>query len=593
MPVYEITAPDGKVYEVSGKGSSEQALAHFKSTWKPAAPAAPAAPDPSLPEPVDAEEVAAAQPPPPKRGLLESAGRGAADLATGFAKLGTNVLAPFDLAADVVRKQPLGYSNRTRREKIEEFAKDYGAGNWTSIVNQAAPEIAATGKPMAAVEKVAAAAAPKILGMAASPTARRAVGIAADTGVNAAYSGAQTLAEGGSWEDAKKAALWGGAVPLGFRAGGTAAGAGWRAATRDITPEARRLMDAGIQVTPGQAYGGLVERAEEFGKYVPFLGRSIENAQDRVGSRVFQRSLDDALAPLNLDAPITAKGADGINRIEVAIDNAYNASVPRTFATTQDAMAAIQTMKGSAKHLPLLSRDNKALFNQYIERKLVPEMKRLGVNGNVEGRSMKDIDIDLGKQERKFKSSDQPDTQELGIAFEQLKLALRESLQGRDADALAELTASNRAFRNALPLKHAMERSLTPGRGGTPTPLQLRRSRQRFDQDTSRVEDAATDLASREPAAPLARLGTGIGMAAFLDPTTLIGGAAASGLYTRTGIRLQMAALGLPRDIQNRISRLPLQQQRAFIAQRMQGLPSQLTREISRDVAATTPGEEE
>jgi hypothetical protein len=35
MPIYEITAPDGKIYEVEGNGTKEQALAHFKANWKP------------------------------------------------------------------------------------------------------------------------------------------------------------------------------------------------------------------------------------------------------------------------------------------------------------------------------------------------------------------------------------------------------------------------------------------------------------------------------------------------------------------------------------------------------------------------------
>lgn len=35
MPTYEITAPNGKVYEVEGEGTKEQALAHFVENWKP------------------------------------------------------------------------------------------------------------------------------------------------------------------------------------------------------------------------------------------------------------------------------------------------------------------------------------------------------------------------------------------------------------------------------------------------------------------------------------------------------------------------------------------------------------------------------
>jgi hypothetical protein len=38
MPIYEITAPNGKTYEVEGNGTQEQALAYFKANYKPEAP---------------------------------------------------------------------------------------------------------------------------------------------------------------------------------------------------------------------------------------------------------------------------------------------------------------------------------------------------------------------------------------------------------------------------------------------------------------------------------------------------------------------------------------------------------------------------
>jgi len=37
MAIYEITAPDGKTYEIEGNGTEAQALAHFKANWKPQA----------------------------------------------------------------------------------------------------------------------------------------------------------------------------------------------------------------------------------------------------------------------------------------------------------------------------------------------------------------------------------------------------------------------------------------------------------------------------------------------------------------------------------------------------------------------------
>ena len=41
MAIFEITAPDGKTYEVQGNGTEAQALAHFKANWKPSQEIAP------------------------------------------------------------------------------------------------------------------------------------------------------------------------------------------------------------------------------------------------------------------------------------------------------------------------------------------------------------------------------------------------------------------------------------------------------------------------------------------------------------------------------------------------------------------------
>lgn len=216
---------------------------------------------------------------PKEPGLMDKFKQGAADLATGAGKVGTMLLAPYDAAADLVQGRPQGTGNRERLEGVTGFGQEHGANDWTSTVNQAAPEIAMTMGPMAGVPAAVKTAIPaagkiampetaaKVLPKAATKfgeaSARQLVKSApaiADVGVQAGMEGAKSLARDGDWEKAKDAAGWGAGGALGGRV--LAKGVGKLGRPASPTPLGEMLLEEGVPLTPGQAAGGLHAAAE-------------------------------------------------------------------------------------------------------------------------------------------------------------------------------------------------------------------------------------------------------------------------------------------------------------------------------------------
>ena len=242
---------------------------------------------------------------PRKKGtILERAVMGAADLATGAGKLGANILAPYDLAADAVQGRPMGTGNRERLQSIEQFGQEKGADDWTSTVNQAAPEMAATAGPMAKVEgAVAKEVAMRMLPRAGkAPLAARAAGVAADIGTNAAYSGAQAAAQGEDpIEAAKNAALISGGVRAGLK---VAAAPFNKGASQGVNASARTIQEAGLPVTPGMLYPDTWAAAgERVARNTPFMGSYVEGAEGRLGREYIKRHAQEIVDPLQRVVP--------------------------------------------------------------------------------------------------------------------------------------------------------------------------------------------------------------------------------------------------------------------------------------------------
>lgn len=494
------------------------------------------------PKPWEREFEAPAPAKPQPRGFVKSLERGGRQLAAGFGDLGSAILAPFDLGYDAVTGQPLGTSNRERRKSITEFADQGEAPGVIDSLTRAAPELIATGGPIAGVEKKVV---EKLAEKGAGKALQKTVGAGSDIAVNAAQSAAQAAAEG---KDPVQAAKWGAAGAAGGRVlaktiGGTMK-LGGKALTREVMPEAQRLIDEGIQPTPGQAYGGAIARGEEAAKNLPFTGSAIERAQGGVHSGLLEKQMGEALAPIGVR--IEGSGVNALNASKEAIDRAYNEVVPRTFANTNDVHAAFTTVRQLLDDgaIPMLGKKERKLVGAYMDNKLAGMMDEVGHGQHIDGRLLRDLDIELGKMERDYGRKDPA----LGEAFRTLKENIRRAYLGADDEAIAQLQRVNTAFRNMLPVRDALEKSL--GQGGTPTPVQLRKAMQKQGRAADPVIDAAVEVAPQRASRRAERgfVGGGLSLLGAIHNPMLIPlgvgvGLGGRALYSPGGVRWQMTQL--------------------------------------------------
>ncbi|RYH67707.1 MAG: hypothetical protein EON54_03830 [Alcaligenaceae bacterium] len=565
MPVYTLQGSDGKTYDVEGPpGATADELGEFIMSQSPAKPS---------------------------KGFVGSAAEAAGNLGTGLAtgagQLGSAILAPYDIAADVAQSRPLGTGNRERRQAIAQFGKETAPDteSWNYMIGNATPEMVATGGPLAAVPTVAKAAAARVLPQAIAKFAPA----TADIGVNSAYSAAQAAAEG---KDVGQAALWG--------AGGAAVG---RALTRTlggpakpfVSQEARTLIERGVTPTPGQLFGdglggSMVRGVEDKLTSIPIAGDIINYARGRSIHDYGRAEVTQALDPIGAKA--SGKGADMIQRAQKTVSDVYDDVLPRLTIQQQTATDALDAGRRAAASGGYLDPRQSAELDHFLAMRVRDRVKQ----GPITGRVAKDIDTEMGFQARKYSQSLDPKDHALGEAFYDLQAHWREGMvknaTGNDAQALA---AANASYRQLLPIVKASDRAYA--QNGRFTPNQLIQAGKSANVGSSDLTRAGSQvLPQRVPdsgSAGRLLMGNLLGHATGFGTAAMAATAVSALVYSRPTVNFLVNGMGglLPDATKKYIAYLAPKEAvdyMAYLAQRypqltdkFQSLVSQMGRELS------------
>lgn len=253
-----------------------------------------------------------------------------------------------------------------------------------------------------------------------------------------------------------------------------------------LSPQAQLLADEGVTLTPGQIKGGALKRAEDAATSVPVLGDAIKSAQ-RKGIESFDAAaLNRALEPIGGKLPAHLKGNAAVEYTYHKLGDAYDNllpnlrgdlnAVPGAGALPKAAGQAappsfrqeLDNIRSMAQNLPEPQRGQ---VGRIIDREVID---RFTAQGKASGETLKEIESKLGGMSKKFRRSDDYDTQTMGEAIQEVQNAMRRMVENVNPQHQGELQKINEGYANFKKVQNAAASVGAPG--GVFTPAQLHRA---------------------------------------------------------------------------------------------------------------------
>lgn len=254
-------------------------------------------------------------------------------------------------------------------------------------------------------------------------------------------------------------------------------GAVSRVISPKLTPDVEKLVQSGVNLTPGQVMGGALRNIEDKLTSVPILGDAINYSRKKGYEEFNKAAYKQVLEPIGGKMP-SVTGREGIDAVEKQLNNAYEKILPNiNFKATPEFNANIANLRSmvSQKLDPALAKRFNYEIDNVIGSKLAPK------TGMMDGVAFKEAESELGTLAKQFKSSSVMSERDLGNAFAQAQAELRNSLNATNPQAKAELGNINKAWANFTRLQTAGSKANTAEMF---TPAQLAQAVRQMDTST-------------------------------------------------------------------------------------------------------------
>lgn len=508
---YEVTTPDGRRFEITApEGMSPDSLAREVET------ALGLGSQPS-------REQAAPQP----IGVGERIAYGAGDIARGatqyLAETGRLLPPEQTSVGRVLRRNPNLRAAMERGAETAPFPTAEGARPALRELEEAyQARRAASGDTGFDWARMAGGIIPAAVATAAFRAPVTFSGAAAQGGALGAAQGALAPAIGEpDMPERRRGALYG--AGFGMVGGGGSQILG-RAIAPNVDPNVRILSDAGVRLTPGQAFGGGARTAEERLSGVPFIGGPIQAAQQR-GIESFNTAVANrVLAPLGAAVPDNIPvGRALVEHVSDTVGNAYKEIASGVTPFRLDRQFATD-ISNAAKEF--LTSDTRKELAQVLQRDVLSRIQNFG--NSIDGDTYLAITETLGRNAREYSSSLVKKERELGRAFGALRESFDDLLTRTNPDLADQVSAARRAYRSLVP----MQAAANAAEGGVFTPAQFASAVRGADTSVrgaafARGQANMQDLAD----AGVLAMGPAPGAAGAVDRLAVgaLGGAAATG----------------------------------------------------------------
>lgn len=288
------------------------------------------------------------------------------------------------------------------------------------------------------------------------------VGLGAVTG--AASAATEPATQGDFWSEKLKQAVLGLGVGAAVPAAATGAS---RAIAPVLRPDAQRLVEAGVSLTPGQMAGSWLRRPEEAAKSLPVLGSFIRGSEGR-GIESFNTSvINQTLEPIGARLPKGMKaGREAIDYAATQYNNAYDQLLPTMrFSVDPDFASGMTNLRQLAAEMP---PGQATQFDTIIKNRL---FQRLGAQGNMDGQTLKQVESELGYLAGSYRHSSDAAQQQLASALDETRHLIRQALARQNPHAQEQLKNINAGYAMLTRIENASGRRL--GSQGVFTPMDL------------------------------------------------------------------------------------------------------------------------
>ena len=474
MATFEVTAPDGNVYEVNAPddATDAQIQSYVVQNMQPTEQA------PAHQQPIASQDSPS--------GFVQ----GALDPVYGLSQGLESVLPESwseninqfndylidEYGAPLERMGTGGADEQVRRREAEYLAAREAAGEEGTDWARIGGNIASTAIPVAGVAGKVAGAAPRL-----------AMGTA---GGGASALAMPAVGEGDYSKEKLKQFLWGSIGGLGGT--GATIGAGKFLAPY-VDDAVKMLKESGIPMTVGQRAGGLAKAAEEKARSIPLAGDVI-SAQHKTGLKAFSDEVyNKSLGHLGLKLPSGVSGRDAAQYVTKAYDDAYNAVLPRITGEIDDQMfGELDNLTKLSKNLPDDLVDE---FRRVVDDEILGKFTDYG---KASGETLNDIHSTLGQLSKGYKIAKSPSERQFGKAIEEAQAVVKRMVERQSPEASADLAKIRAGYGDFKTVQNAATRA--GSKEGDITPAALRaaskatdigKDKSQFFQGKGRMQDFA------------------------------------------------------------------------------------------------------
>lgn len=444
MPTYQVSDPEtGRTLKLTGDSPpTEQELEQiFAQQMQQQAPEAK---DPQIAEPTkyptglalnqqaaESQMLGMRDPINAAAQMLEKAlPQGVSDKINEF----NNWLVEQGVPLEVMPKGGFDQYLREQEAQYQEGRGDTGIDVNRMAGNIASPMFVGVAKAVPAVMSRVSSVAPKMASTILKSPATQTAGVGAASGALTPVTEGDDFLE----EKAKQ-------VAIGTGTAGAIHGAGKaisRVISPESTPQVQKLLKEGVKPTPGQALGGFAKTVEDSSRSIPLVGEVISQAQKRANVSFNKAVLNRALKPIGKKlGEKQVPDKDALSFVNETISDAYDEVLPKLRGKIDGQFKRqLGKLRGLVKSMP----DDK--YNQFEKILKYDVTDRFTKDGLASGRTLKEIESQLGQQIKGYIGSQNYDDRRLGQALREVQSQLRLMVSRQNPKYKGKLKQINKAY---------------------------------------------------------------------------------------------------------------------------------------------------